>query len=234
MNCLPASFTHFLYICGFVLSSPALTPLFSRFQHLPPWTKTSSTSCCISHLSLKILENQLFNVSLPTKVRASWGYRGYPSQTRLSAQQWAKTCHTFPERSNEDPYVLHQLGPGRNSLKGYCWREFHKGPFTEVGARLGRPGRWVKSLGLATMKSITQPRDEDEERTGVDRQGPHSRRETGRCHPNLKHHNSMIRTARMVPITASCIENLLPLNPQYLILRWHKMGPRVTPLKMRK
>lgn len=58
-----------------------------------------------------------------------------------------------------------------------------------------RPGRRVKSLGLATMKSITQPMDEDEERTGVDRQRLHSRRETGRCHPNLKHHNSMIRTA---------------------------------------
>lgn len=173
-------------------------------------------------------------MSIPTKVIASWGYREYPSQTLLSPQQRAKACHMFPERRNEHPCVLHQSDPGRISLKGYCWREFHKGPFTEVGARLGRPGKWVKSLGLATMKSITQLRDEDEERTGVDRQRPHSRRETGRCHPNLKHHNSIVWTARMVPITASCIGNLLPLNPQYLILRSHKMGPCVTPLQMRK
>ena len=234
MNCRSISFTHFsihLCFCPFFTN---LTPLFSRFQHLPPWTKTSSTWCCISHLFLKILENQLFNASLPTKVRASWGYRGYPSQTLLSPQQRAKACHTFPERRNEDSRVLYQLGPARNSLKGYCWREFHKGPFIEVGARLERPGRRVKSLGLATMKSITQPMDEDEERTGVDRQRLRSRRETGRCHSNLKHHNSMIRTAWTVPITSSCVENLLPLNPQYLILRWHKMGPCVTPQQMRK
>ena len=82
INCRSISFTHFsihLCFCPFFTN---LTPLFSRFQHLPPWTKTSSTSvsqnswksviqCVSSHKSQSIVRIPWVSISDTTVTAAT-------------------------------------------------------------------------------------------------------------------------------------------------------------------
>lgn len=83
---------------------------------------------------------------------------------------------------------LTPVGSGKKLL---LLREFHKGPFTKVGAGLGRPVREGEAPRTHNSEEHHQPRDEDEERT-AGRLRPNRRRKSGRCHPSLGNHDSMV------------------------------------------